>query len=88
MKLTPEQRTWIECELVPACHMHAHASYTKRGKPCPALGVTAGLMQPIDYDAFILVAFWTGIDDDAAKYVEAALEGEFHGLCFTVRAEW
>jgi len=45
-------------------------------------------MQPIDYDAFILVAFWTGIDDDAAKYVEAALEGEFHGLCFTVRAEW
>lgn len=88
MKLTPEQRTWIECELVPACHKHARASYAERGKPCPELGVTAGLMLASDGDEFVRVVFWTGVDDYAAEYVETALEGDFPGLSFIVMAEW
>lgn len=88
MKLTLEQRTWIERQLVPACLKHASASYAERGEPCPALGVTAGIMWAGEGDEFVLVVFWTGIEDYAAEYVEAALEGDFPGMRFTVRTEW
>ena len=88
IKLTLEQRTWIERQLVPACLKHARAAYTECGLPCPALGVTAGILWPSEGDEFVLVVFWTGIDDYAAEYVAAALEDDFPGIHFTVRAEW
>jgi len=88
MKLTLEQRTWIERQLVPACLKHARGAYTECGLPCPALGVTAGILWTGEGDDFVLVVFWTDIEDFDAEYVEAALEGDFPGMRFTVRTEW
>lgn len=88
MRLTLEQRTWIDRQIVPACHKHARASYAERGKPCPPMGVTAGIMMDGDGNEFGLVVFWMGIDEFAAEDVEASLEERFPGMRFTVMAEW
>lgn len=88
MKLTAEQRIWIERQLVPACHEYARASYADRGVSCPPLGVTAGVMMDSDGGEFGLVVFWMGIDDVASEYVESSLEERFPDMRFTVMAEW